>query len=253
MSSKKASLLSLGVCLPAQPCLSTQASLLPSHLQLQLYALGWPKSGPAPQLPAPPPHSYHQGQQCLEREDWEMAVLYFSRALHLNSQLVSGGHGRLLTHTLPSPLNLPGPFSRSLLVTEHQASVDGGEGTQPGSSLPQVDFYALRAEAYIQLCDFSSAALNLRRAYSFQPENTKCLERLTFVLYLQVPGAAAGPPRAPASHPSLLALPSAVGVFVAPGTSSASLGTFLSHLYLLPLSWPLPPPELVKVFRNIAQ
>uniref|UniRef100_A0A8C8Y5Z8 Tetratricopeptide repeat domain 16 n=1 Tax=Panthera leo TaxID=9689 RepID=A0A8C8Y5Z8_PANLE len=78
---------------------------------------------------------YHQGQQCLEREDWEMAVLYFSRALHLNSQLV--------------------------------------------------DFYALRAEAYIQLCDFSSAALNLRRAYSFQPENAKYLERLTFVLYLQ--------------------------------------------------------------------
>uniref|UniRef100_A0A8C8Y388 Tetratricopeptide repeat domain 16 n=1 Tax=Panthera leo TaxID=9689 RepID=A0A8C8Y388_PANLE len=55
----------------------------------------------------------------------------------------------------------------------------------PGSSLPQVDFYALRAEAYIQLCDFSSAALNLRRAYSFQPENAKYLERLTFVLYLQ--------------------------------------------------------------------
>ncbi|XP_029775358.1 tetratricopeptide repeat protein 16 isoform X3 [Suricata suricatta] len=64
-----------------------------------------------------------------------MAVLYFSRALHLDSQLV--------------------------------------------------DFYALRAEAYIQLCDFSSAALNLRRAYSFQRENTKYLERLTFVLYLQ--------------------------------------------------------------------
>nr|XP_025865005.1 tetratricopeptide repeat protein 16 [Vulpes vulpes] len=78
---------------------------------------------------------YHQGQQCLEQEDWEMAVLFFSRALHLDSQLV--------------------------------------------------DFYALRAEAYIQLCDFSSAAQNLRRAYSFQPENTKYLERLTLVLYLQ--------------------------------------------------------------------
>uniref|UniRef100_A0A452SZE9 Tetratricopeptide repeat domain 16 n=1 Tax=Ursus maritimus TaxID=29073 RepID=A0A452SZE9_URSMA len=64
-----------------------------------------------------------------------MAVLFFSRALHLDSQLV--------------------------------------------------DFYALRAEAYIQLCDFSSAAQNLRRAYSFQPENTKYLERLTLVLYLQ--------------------------------------------------------------------
>ncbi|XP_048970402.1 tetratricopeptide repeat protein 16 isoform X3 [Canis lupus dingo] len=78
---------------------------------------------------------YHQGQQCLEQEDWEMAVLFFSRALHLDSQLV--------------------------------------------------DFYALRAEAYIQLCDFSSAAQNLRRACSFQPENTKYLERLTLVLYLQ--------------------------------------------------------------------
>uniref|UniRef100_A0A8C7ARP9 Tetratricopeptide repeat domain 16 n=1 Tax=Neovison vison TaxID=452646 RepID=A0A8C7ARP9_NEOVI len=64
-----------------------------------------------------------------------MAVLFFSRALHLDSELV--------------------------------------------------DFYALRAEAYIQLCDFSSAAQNLRRACSFQPENTKYLERLTLVLYLQ--------------------------------------------------------------------
>ncbi|XP_032722283.1 tetratricopeptide repeat protein 16 [Lontra canadensis] len=78
---------------------------------------------------------YHQGLQCLEKEDWEMAVLFFSRALHLDFELV--------------------------------------------------DFYALRAEAYIQLCDFSSAAQNLRRAYSFQPENTKYLERLTLVLYLQ--------------------------------------------------------------------
>ncbi|ELW62016.1 Tetratricopeptide repeat protein 16 [Tupaia chinensis] len=77
---------------------------------------------------------YHRGQECLEHGDWEMAVLFFSRALHLDSQLV--------------------------------------------------DFYALRAEAYIQLCDFSSAAQNLRRAYSFQPDS-KYLERLTFVLYLQ--------------------------------------------------------------------
>ncbi|XP_058157334.1 tetratricopeptide repeat protein 16 [Dasypus novemcinctus] len=78
---------------------------------------------------------YFQGQKSLERQDWEMAVLFFSRALHLDPNLV--------------------------------------------------DFYALRAEAYIQLCDFSSAAQNLRRAHSFQPENTKYLERLTLVLYLQ--------------------------------------------------------------------
>ncbi|XP_074218376.1 tetratricopeptide repeat protein 16 isoform X5 [Camelus bactrianus] len=77
---------------------------------------------------------YHQGHQCLEQEDWEVAVLFFSRALHLDSQLV--------------------------------------------------EFYALRAEAYIHLCDFSSAAQNLRRAYS-QADNTNYLERLTFVLYLK--------------------------------------------------------------------
>ncbi|KAL2782090.1 tetratricopeptide repeat protein 16 isoform 2, partial [Daubentonia madagascariensis] len=65
---------------------------------------------------------YHQGQLCLEQEDWETAVLFFSRALHLDPQL---------------------------------------------------------------LCDFSSAAQNLRKAYSVQPENSKYLERLTFVLYLQ--------------------------------------------------------------------
>ncbi|KAG8512793.1 Tetratricopeptide repeat protein 16, partial [Galemys pyrenaicus] len=78
---------------------------------------------------------YHRGQQCLEQSDWEMAVLFFSRALQLDSRLI--------------------------------------------------DFYALRAEAYIQLCDFSSAAQNLRRAHSFQPENMAYLERLTWVLYLQ--------------------------------------------------------------------
>ncbi|XP_052579051.1 tetratricopeptide repeat protein 16 isoform X2 [Peromyscus californicus insignis] len=32
---------------------------------------------------------YHQGHMCLEQEDWEMAVLYFSRALHLDPQLTS--------------------------------------------------------------------------------------------------------------------------------------------------------------------
>ncbi|XP_010611905.1 tetratricopeptide repeat protein 16 isoform X3 [Fukomys damarensis] len=65
---------------------------------------------------------YHRGQGCLEQEDWETAVLFFSRALHLDPQM---------------------------------------------------------------LCDFSSAAQNLRRAYLAQPENRKHLERLTFVLYLQ--------------------------------------------------------------------
>ncbi|XP_048204638.1 tetratricopeptide repeat protein 16 [Perognathus longimembris pacificus] len=78
---------------------------------------------------------YRQGYKSLEQEQWEMAVLFFSRALHLDPRMI--------------------------------------------------EFYALRAEAFIQLCDFSSAAQNLRRACFLQPENTKYLERLTFVLYLQ--------------------------------------------------------------------
>ncbi|KAB0381017.1 hypothetical protein FD755_008801 [Muntiacus reevesi] len=78
---------------------------------------------------------YHRAHQCLEQEDWETAVLFFSRALHLDPQLV--------------------------------------------------EFYALRAEAYIQLCDFSSAAQNLRKAYYSQPENKDYLERLALVLYLK--------------------------------------------------------------------
>ncbi|XP_051022245.1 tetratricopeptide repeat protein 16 [Acomys russatus] len=78
---------------------------------------------------------YHQGHNCLEHEDWEMAVLFFSRALHLDPTLV--------------------------------------------------DFYVFRAEAFIQLCDFSSALQNLRRAFSYEPENDKYLERLAFILYLQ--------------------------------------------------------------------
>ncbi|KAL6036978.1 hypothetical protein STEG23_033512 [Scotinomys teguina] len=49
----------------------------------------------------------------------------------------------------------------------------------------EVDFYIFRAEAFIQLCDFSSALQNLRRAYSYRPDNYKYLDRLAFVLYLQ--------------------------------------------------------------------
>uniref|UniRef100_A0A8C6MTT1 Tetratricopeptide repeat domain 16 n=1 Tax=Mus spicilegus TaxID=10103 RepID=A0A8C6MTT1_MUSSI len=86
-------------------------------------------------VPAKVREYYNQGHQCLLQEDWEMSVLFFSRALHLDPKLV--------------------------------------------------DFYVFRAEAFIQLCDFSSALQNLRRAYSYDPGNNKYLNRLAFVLYLQ--------------------------------------------------------------------
>lgn len=133
-------------------------------------------------------------------------MLFFSRALHLDPRLVRGawvGTGSCW-HAPPPHCGTyrapPFRATKSLLVTEHQASGQTvGTGQQPGFPLPQVDFYALRAEAYIQLGDFSSAIQNLRRAISFQPENTDYLERLSFVLYLQVPGL---PPQDHARHPS---------------------------------------------------
>ncbi|XP_031225729.1 tetratricopeptide repeat protein 16 isoform X2 [Mastomys coucha] len=104
-----------------------------SHVFYAMEDTKKPKAGSS--VPAKVREYYNQGHQCLLQEDWEMAVLFFSRALHLDPKLV--------------------------------------------------DFYVFRAEAFIQLCDFSSALQNLRRAYSYDPGNDKYLDRLAFVLYLQ--------------------------------------------------------------------
>ncbi|XP_072488614.1 tetratricopeptide repeat protein 16 isoform X4 [Notamacropus eugenii] len=48
-----------------------------------------------------------------------------------------------------------------------------------------VESYVLRAEAYLQLCDFASAAQNLRKASLLAPQRSQFMERLCFVLYLQ--------------------------------------------------------------------
>ncbi|XP_068925282.1 tetratricopeptide repeat protein 16 [Petaurus breviceps papuanus] len=48
-----------------------------------------------------------------------------------------------------------------------------------------VESYVLRAEAYLQLCDFASAAQNLRKATLLVPQRSQFMERLCFVLYLQ--------------------------------------------------------------------
>ncbi|KAG8447964.1 hypothetical protein GDO86_015171, partial [Hymenochirus boettgeri] len=49
----------------------------------------------------------------------------------------------------------------------------------------RVDLYAKRAEAFIQLCDFRSAALNLQKACSIGSPMEEYLELLSVVLYLQ--------------------------------------------------------------------
>ncbi|XP_007475097.1 tetratricopeptide repeat protein 16 isoform X1 [Monodelphis domestica] len=48
-----------------------------------------------------------------------------------------------------------------------------------------VEAYVLRAEAYIQLCDFSSASQNLRKAIVLAPYRPQLIDRLCFVLYVQ--------------------------------------------------------------------
>ncbi|XP_077162263.1 tetratricopeptide repeat protein 16 isoform X2 [Paroedura picta] len=49
----------------------------------------------------------------------------------------------------------------------------------------KVELYEQKAEAFLRLCDFQSAALHLRKAYFMAPVKEECLGRLAFVLYLQ--------------------------------------------------------------------
>ncbi|XP_053337679.1 tetratricopeptide repeat protein 16 [Clarias gariepinus] len=46
-------------------------------------------------------------------------------------------------------------------------------------------FYVARAEAYLQLCDFKSAALDYKHARYLEPEKKSYLHRLAFIYYLQ--------------------------------------------------------------------
>ncbi|XP_015265888.1 PREDICTED: tetratricopeptide repeat protein 16 [Gekko japonicus] len=49
----------------------------------------------------------------------------------------------------------------------------------------KVELYEQKAEAFLQLCDFQSASLHLRKAYCMTPAKDECLARLAFILYLQ--------------------------------------------------------------------
>ncbi|XP_077692376.1 tetratricopeptide repeat protein 16 [Eretmochelys imbricata] len=49
----------------------------------------------------------------------------------------------------------------------------------------QVEFYVQKAEAFLKLCDFQSAVLNLRKAYSLSSAKEEYVERMAFILYLQ--------------------------------------------------------------------
>ncbi|KAM9117230.1 tetratricopeptide repeat protein 16 isoform 2-T4 [Pangshura tecta] len=49
----------------------------------------------------------------------------------------------------------------------------------------QVEVYVQKAEAFLQLCDFQSAVLNLRKAYSLSSAKEEYVERMAFIIYLQ--------------------------------------------------------------------
>ncbi|XP_026107545.1 tetratricopeptide repeat protein 16 isoform X3 [Carassius auratus] len=59
-------------------------------------------------------------------------------------------------------------FSKAILLQSHQT-----------------EFYVQRAEAYLQLCDFQSAALDYKHACGLEPQTEAYPQRLAFVYYLQ--------------------------------------------------------------------
>ncbi|KAK2911666.1 hypothetical protein Q8A67_003799 [Cirrhinus molitorella] len=59
-------------------------------------------------------------------------------------------------------------FSKAILLQSHQT-----------------EFYVQRAETYLQLCDFQSAALDYKHACSLEPQTEAYPQRLAFIYYLQ--------------------------------------------------------------------
>lgn len=49
-----------------------------------------------------------------------------------------------------------------------------------------ISFYIERAETFIQLCDFNSAALNYKHAYTLEPHNPFLSDKMAFICYLEV-------------------------------------------------------------------
>lgn len=69
-------------------------------------------------------------------------------------------------------------------------------------SVVQAELYEQRAEAFLQLCDFQSAALNFRKVLTLGPAREQhCLARLALVLDLQVSYHSVLPACSPAPWP----------------------------------------------------
>lgn len=47
-----------------------------------------------------------------------------------------------------------------------------------------IHYYVLRAEAYLQLCDYASAILNYKRVCIMDPDNEDYFSKLAFVYFL---------------------------------------------------------------------
>lgn len=50
----------------------------------------------------------------------------------------------------------------------------------------KTQLYVARAEAYLQLCDFKSAALDYKYVCYLEPQKKAYFHRLAFIYYLQV-------------------------------------------------------------------
>lgn len=178
----------------------------------------------------------------MQQEDWELAVLFFSRALLLNSELVRGrvwgGSGQSLALISPLPSHLPGPSPQ-----DHQLPagncvsslrVDSGEGTAAWVLSPSGRLLCLKSRSL-------HPALRLLLGH---PEPAKGLllqareHQLPEAAHLgALPAGAWGCPRAvQGTHltPRPAGSPSSYRAFLAPETSFHSLRASLSLCLVSP-------------------
>ncbi|XP_048821978.1 tetratricopeptide repeat protein 16 isoform X3 [Lagopus muta] len=93
---------------------------------------------------------------------WEEAIICYTKAINLDPQR----HGASM---ILGSWSIAGPWQHGLRV-----------------SMVQAELYEQRAEAFLQLCDFQSAKLNLMKVLALAPaQEQHCLARLALVLDLQ--------------------------------------------------------------------
>lgn len=111
--------------------------------------------------------SYEAGIISMAQSQFDNAVSGFSKAILLQPHQVNP----LLYYEMNTVLHNYLPLNINHILHSHY---------------PQTQFYVQRAEAYLQLCDFQSAALDYKHARRLEPQTEAYHQRLAFIHYLQV-------------------------------------------------------------------